>query len=191
MGAFFVFFLWTAHSVFILDIATIYAENEFLENLQVIVLSISLIFFLIPIVIEKKPGTNKLILFFCSLLCYNFILRELDFNKLDVNDTIKFICSGVGRNIILSAAYIAIFTYAILKFSYYVNAGISFIRSKSGILLMSGGFFLIVGDLFEKISSLAHHSYWEELFELCGFCFILLSAFAANAGLNRRIRHSG
>ena len=188
MGAFFVLFLWTAHSVFILNITSIYAENGLLENTQIILLAISCIVFLIPIAIEKKP--EKLILLFCSLLCYSFILRELDVERLDVNNTIKFVCSGVGRYTTLSVAFIALFSYAAFRFSYYKNANVSFIRSKSGILLMSGGLFLIVGDLFEKRSTIIHHVYWEELFELCGYCFILLSAFAANAGLNRITRRS-
>lgn len=188
MGAFFVLFLWTAHSVFILNITSIYAENGLLENIQIILLAISCIVFLIPIAIEKKP--EKLILLFCSLLCYSFILRELDVEILDVNNTIKFVCSGVGRYTTLSVAFIALFSYAAFRFSYYTNASVSFIRSKSGILLMSGGLFLIVGDLFEKRSTIIHHVYWEELFELCGYCFILLSAFAANAGLNRITRRS-
>lgn len=188
LGAFFVLFLWTAHSVFIFNITSIYAENGLLENIQVILLTISCIVFLIPIALEKK--TEKSILLFCSLLCYSFILREMDFESLDVPNVIKFISFGVGRNATLTAAFISLFSYAAFRFSYYKNACISFIRSKSGILLMSGGLFLIVGDIFEKRSSIIHHVYWEELFELCGYCFILLSAFAANAGLNRIIRRS-
>ena len=188
MGAFFALFLWTAHSVFILNITSIYAENGLIENIQVILLTISCIVFLIPLATEKKP--EKLILLFCSLLCYSFILRELNFESLDVPNAIKFISYGVGRNVTLTVAFVALFSYAAFRFSYYKNVSIYFIRSKSGILLMVGGIFLIVGDLFEKRPSIIHHVYWEELFELCGYCFILLSAFAANAGLNRITRRS-
>jgi hypothetical protein len=181
LGAFSVLFLWTAHSVFILKITDIYVENGLLENIQTILLIISCIVFLIPIVVEKNA--EKLILLFCSLLCYSFILRELEFDELDVNDTIKYIFSGVFRYISITVAFIVLFFYAAFRFSYYIDASVSFIRSKSGILLITGGIFFITGDLFEKISSMNHHVYWEELLELCGCCFILLSAFAANAGL--------
>jgi hypothetical protein len=181
LAAFSVLFLWTAHSVFILNNTDIYVENGLLENIQAILLIISCIVFLIPIAVEKNP--EKLILLFCSLLCYSFILREVDFDELDVNDTIKYFFSGVFRNISITVAFIVLFSCAAFRFSYYINASISFIRSKSGILLMSGGFLLITGDLLEKSSSIIHHVYWEELLELCGCCFILLSAFAANAGL--------
>lgn len=181
LGAFSVLFLWTAHSVFTLKITDIYVENGLLENIQAILLIISCIVFLIPIVVEKNA--EKLILLFCSLLCYSFILRELEFDELDVNDTIKYIFSGVFRYISITVAFIVLFFYAAFRFSYYIDASVSFIRSKSGILLITGGIFFITGDLFEKISSMNHHVYWEELLELCGCCFILLSAFAANAGL--------
>ena len=181
LAAFSVLFLWTAHSVFILDNTDIYVENGFLENIQAILLVISCIVFLIPIAVDKN--SEKLILLFCSLLCYSFILREVDFDELDVNDTIKYIFSGVFRNISITVAFIVLFFYAALRFSYYIDASVSFFLSKSGILLISGGIFFITGDLFEKISSINHHVYWEELLELFGCCFILLSAFAANAGL--------
>jgi hypothetical protein len=181
LGAFSVLFLWTTHSVFILDITDIYVENGLLENIQASLLIISCIVFLIPIVVEKNA--EKLILLFCSLLCYSFFLRELEFDELDVNDTIKYIFSGVFRYISITVAFIVLFFYAAFRFSYYIDASVSFIRSKSGILLISGGIFFITGDLFEKISSVNHHVYWEELLELFGCCFILLSAFAANAGL--------
>jgi hypothetical protein len=96
---------------------------------------------------------------------------------------IKYIFSGVFRNISITMAFIVLFFYAAFRFSYYIDASVSFIRSKSGILLISGGIFFIIGDLLEKSSSIIHHVYWEELLELCGCCFIFLSAFAANAGL--------
>jgi hypothetical protein len=181
LAAFSVLFLWTAHSVFILDNTDIYVENGFLENIQAILLVISCIVFLIPIAVDKN--SEKLILLFCSLLCYSFILREVDFDELDVNDTIKYIFSGVFRNISIIVVFIVLFSYAAFRFSYYKNASVTFFRSKSGILLITGGIFFITGDLFEKSSSIIHHVYWEELLELFGCCFILLSAFAANAGL--------
>jgi hypothetical protein len=183
IGGFLVFSLWTAHSVFILDITSIYKEDGPMENIQVILLAISCIFFLIPIALEKK--SEKLILLFCSLLCYTFILREINLNRPDFHKMVRFFGSGIGKNMSITVAFIALVSYAAFRFSYYKKAAIFFIRSKSGILLMSGGFFLIIGDLFEKTPSIIHYVYWEELFELCGDCFILLSAFAANPGLNR------
>jgi hypothetical protein len=187
MGALFALFLWTAHSVFILNITSIYAEHGLLEKIQAILLAISCIVFLMPIALEKKP--EKLILLFCSLLCFSFLLRELDVKNLDIHSTLKLIGSGIGRKIILAVAFTALFSCAAFRFRYYTQVSVSFLKSKSGILFTLGGLFLIVGDLFEKRSSIIHHVFWEELFELCGYCFILLSAFAANAvsnGITRR-----
>jgi len=187
MGAFFALFLWTAHSVFILNITSIYAEHGLLEKIQAILLAISCIVFLIPIALEKKP--EKLILLFCSLLCLSFLLRELDVKNLDIHSTLKFIGSGTVRKTTLAVAFTALFSYAAFRFRYYTNASVSFLKSKSGILFILGGLSLIVGNLIEKRSSIIHHVFWEELFELFGYCFILLSAFAANAvsnGISRR-----
>jgi hypothetical protein len=179
-----VVFLWSAYSVFILNINTIYAENGPLENLQSILLAISCIVFLAPIALKREQ--EKLILLFCSLLCCSFVLRELDVQHLDVPSALKFIGSGVGRDTILTVAFMALFCFAAFRFSYYKKASILFLGSKSGILLMLGGLLLIVGNLFQKSDSIIHNVFFEEAFELCGYCFILLSAFASNFGITRR-----
>jgi hypothetical protein len=176
-----VVFLWSAYSVFILNNTIIYAENGPLENLQAILLAISCIVFLAPI--AQKRGMAKLIFLFCFLLCCSFILRELDVERLDVPSALKVIGSGIGRNIILTVAFITLFVYAAFKFSYYKKASILFLGSKSGILLMLGGLLLIIGNLFDKSHSIIHNAFIEESFELGGYCFILLSAVASNFGI--------
>ena len=139
LGSFIVVFLWSAYSVFILNNNTIYAENGPLENLQSILLAISCIVYLGPIALKREQ--ERLILLFCSLLCCNFVLRELDVEDLDVPSALKFIGSGVGRNSIFSVAFMALFCFAAFRLSYYKKASILFLRSKSGILLILGGCF--------------------------------------------------
>lgn len=170
-------FLWSAYSVVVLNRTDIYAENGLLENIQAVLLVIAGIAFFAPIAFEKR--SDKLILCFCSLLCFSFVLRELDVEDLDVHDALKFIGSGAGRNTILAAAFIAVFSYAAFWFSYYKKQAVQFLRSKAGVLLMAGGVLLIVGEVFEKESSIAYHVYLEEMVELVGYVVILLAAFAA------------
>ena len=188
LGFFLVVFVWSAHSVFILDNETVYAENGRLETTQAILLAISCIVYLAPIALKKEP--DKLILLLCSLLCCSFALRELDIERLDIPNAWKIIGSGVGRNLILAAAFLSLFSYAAFNFTYYRKAVIQFLRSKSGILLILGGLFLLVGSMFEKSHTVTHNAFFEEISELGGYCFILLSAFAANPGFTRSPRHT-
>ncbi|MBC7901920.1 MAG: hypothetical protein H7Y27_00795 [Gemmatimonadaceae bacterium] len=154
--------------------------------MQAILLVIGCIVFLVPVALHKESG--KLILLFCSLLCYSFVVRELDVELLNVPAAIKFLCSGVGRNTTLAVAFSAMLLYALSRFSYYKKAVVLFLGSLPGILLMLGGVLLVVGDLFEKRYSLGHHVFFEEFLELSGYVSLLLSSLAANSGLTRRSR---
>jgi len=148
--------LWSAHAVYVLGDVAVYDENGPLENLQAFLLAISCILFLVPVVMQKN--SEKLLLTFCSLLCYGFVLRELDVERFDVPEVVKFIGSGIGRNISLIVGFTIIVIYAGFRFSYYKRAGILFLKSRPGILLMTGGLLLVIGDLFEK-RHFIHHAF--------------------------------
>jgi len=184
IGAFCALALWAVHDVFIVGDATIYAEDGFLEILQAILLGIGCLVFLAAVASRQEPG--KLIFLFCSLLCYSFVVRELDVELLNVPQVVKFIGSGIGRNASLALAFGAMLIYAVANFSYYKKAGLQFLKSKAGILLMLGGVLLQVGDLFEKNYALQHHVFFEEFSELSGYVLILLSALAVNSAIIRR-----
>lgn len=185
IGALCALALWSAHDVFIAGDAAIYSEDGLLETLQAILLGIGCLVFLAPVASRKKPG--KLIFLFCSLLCYSFVVRELDVELLNVPEVVKFIGSGIGRNASLVLAFSAMLIYALANFSYYKKAGLQFLKSKAGILLMLGGVLLQIGDLFEKSYALQHHVFFEEFSELSGYVLILLSALAVNSAITRRI----
>lgn len=186
--AFFGIFLWSAYQVFIYDQVQIYAEHELLENTQAIVLAFTIFTFLAPIVSENRQ--DKLILLFCALLCYSFFLRELDVKRLDIHPTLILLGSGVGRKVTLMAAFIAIVAYAGFSFSHYKNEALRFLKSWSGILLITGGSFLLVGDFFEKTPLIIHHVFFEESSELFGYVCILLSAFTMNSGMRRQVKRA-
>ena len=117
---------------------------------------------------------------FCSLLCYSFVLRELDVEKFDIPYPLIFIGSGAGRNVTIAVAFIAILACAALgNFRVYEKAAKGFIKSRSGILLIAGGVFLFIGEFFEKYEAIVNHIYWEELSELFACVLILVSSLAA------------
>ena len=180
-----VFFLatvfWAGHAVFVLNNSTMYSEYGPVENLQALVLALSCVAFLAPVVLGKK--TEKLVLLSCSLLCFAFLLRELDVKRLDIDRTLKFIGSGVGRNVIMATAFTALLSYAAYHWSYYKRRVVPFLRSRVGMLMIAGGCFLVLGDIFEKSHRIVHYGFFEEIAELCGFCLILVAGLSANAGL--------
>jgi hypothetical protein len=171
-------FIWASHAVFVLDNVIVYSENGLLENMQVGLIAASCFFFLTPLALKMKP--EKLTHLFCFWLCYSFLVRELDIERLDAPDFLVLIGSGMGRNIILALGFISLTGYGFSKFSYYKEVGLAFLKSMSGLLLMLGGLFLVIGTLFEISSSINQNVLFEELFELGGYCFILVSALSLN-----------
>lgn len=188
ISAWFGFALWATYFVF--DNNTqIYAEKGLIENIQACLLAIACIVYLATVALEKR--SEKLILLSCSLLCYSFVLRELDVEKYDIPYALKIIGSGVGRNTTVATAFAAIFVYAALSnYFYYKKAAVGFIGTRPGILLMTGGVFLFIGDFFEGYKAITHHTFIEEMAELFAYVLIVLSSLAANSFISSTTNRS-
>ena len=183
VAAWFVFFLGSSYYVFNHH-SQIYAEDGLIENIQASFLAIACLVYLAVAVLDKKSKT--LILLFCSLLCYGFVLRELDVEKLNVPSVIKLIGSGVGRNASVGAAFVAILIYVgVSGFTHHIKTAVAFFKTKSGLLLLAAAVFLFVGEFFEKQTELSFHVFYEEMFELLGYIFILLSSFSVVSFMNK------
>lgn len=181
--AYFGFGLWAAFSVFLEGHSHIYAENGLIENLQAGMLAFACVFYLLTAFFSKR--SDKLIILFCALLCYGFVLREVDVERFDVPSWILFVGSGWGRNAILTLVFFVIISCAVWRdFYFYKNASIAFVKSRPGVLWLVGGVFLLVGDFFEKHNAITHHVFFEEMAELLGCVFILLSSIAIQHDLN-------
>lgn len=179
MAAFLGLVLWSYHQVFSLHQLDIYSESGLLENIQAFVLAIACLTFLWPVIFEKR--SDKLILLFFSLLCYAFVLREVDVEDLDIPDFLKAVGHGAGRNITVAAALVLILTFFAFNFFYYVSKANAFLRSISGTLILMGMAFLFCGLFFEKSTSISHHVYFEEIFELLGDIFLFLGALSVHS----------
>jgi len=165
---------WSFYSVYVFNQTTIYAENGLLENVQVLTLSIAGLFFFLPIVRQKR--NDKLFLLFFAFLCLAFVLREVDIEDLNVPNFLIVIGSGAGRNIILATGFFAIFSCSLFNLTHYKKVLRNFL-SRCGVLIVTAGILLCIGDFFEKVSSIQHNMFYEEMFELLGYVLILLVAF--------------
>ncbi|MGB5157203.1 MAG: hypothetical protein WBN77_07170, partial [Desulfobacterales bacterium] len=155
------------------------AENGPIESMQAYLLVTACVIYLATAVLGKR--LERLIPLFCSLLCYSFVLREVDVETFNIPNALKFIGSGVGRNTTIAIAFLAIVYVALKNYLYYKRAVVSFIKSRSGVLLMAGGAFLFIGSFFEKNESIIYHVLFEEMAEISGYFFILLSSIASNS----------
>ncbi len=169
-----IFAAWASYAVIFYD-AKIYEENDIIENTQAALLIFSCIFYLFNSLEDKS--SKRYISLSLSLLCYIFLLREVNVKRLDVPEILKFFGSGWGRNIsyLVGITYIlfAIYKRGFLNFK---NTLIVFLKSPQSKLLFYAGGLLILGDIFEKNSHLSFHMFFEEISEFFGYVLILISA---------------
>ena len=166
---------WSSYSVYVLNKTSIYVENGLLENIQVFTISIACFVLFLPVVYQNR--TDKLILLFLSFLCLSFALREVDVDDLNIPSVLKFIGSGIGRNALIAAGFITMFSCFMFNIKHYKNLLSSFLVSKEGALIITAGILLCIGEGFENMSSVPHHVLFEELSELSGYVLFLLGAF--------------
>ena len=186
LGAWLGFSALASYSLFVEGNVNVYAENGILETLQAVLLALSCLIFLATATWEK--GTGRLVVLFCALLCYGFVLREVDVETLDIPDLLILLGSGTGRNASLAVGLILLCLGALFAgFRAQLRLGLDFARSRAGLLLLSGLGFLLLSDVFEKqvLGSVPHHVFFEEMSELLGDVMILLSAVASGAFLQR------
>lgn len=156
----------------------LHTEEGVLEIAQEIVLVLACIAYLATAVFKKNIA--RLLPLFCALLCYAFLIRELEIEHTDITPAIKFFAHGAGRDITITAAFVAMLSYAVMYFSYYRSAALEFVKSKAGLLLMTGGALLMVGRFFDKHTpETIRYLFYEEMVELPGYIAILLSSVIA------------
>lgn len=192
LGAWLGFGALASYSLFVEGNVNVYAENGILETLQAALLALSCLIFLATAIWEK--GTGRLVVLFCALLCYGFVLREVDVETFDIPDLLILLGSGAGRNASLAVGLILLCLCALFAgFRAQFRLGLAFARSRAGLLLLSGLGFLLLGDVFEKqvLGSVPHHVFFEEMSELLGDVMILLSAVASGSFLQRGAAATG
>lgn len=166
---------WSGYSVYVLNNTSIYVENGILENIQVFTITVAGLLLFLPVINQKR--TDKLVLLFFAFLCLSFVLREVDVEDLSIPDVLKSVGSGAGRNVILAAGFITIFSFAMFNVTHYKNVVRSFFASQKGAWILMAGILICFGEVFESMKYVPHHVLLEELSELSGYVLILLVAF--------------
>lgn len=168
---------YAAYMFFAVGDAACTDEDGCLEILQACILVMNFAMFAAAAALAGR-GKGRAILLFCAMVCYAGILREVDFDKMNLGAFADFMLYGAGRYATLIVGFAAILGYAALNFKRYFGASLRFIKSASGILFVFAGVFILTGGYFEH-SGLGSAQFLEEFFELVGYYCIMASALAA------------
>ncbi len=164
----------SAIAVFGFDYTSVYQENRWLENMQVLVLVAGFVISLRALV--KGERNDKLVLAFVAFLMYSFTLRELDVETLSVPAWVVSMGSGTGRNIIGAIVLLTILAIGLFNVKYYWGLAKSAFKHPLIKYLAACIAFLLVSDVAERLTFLAHYAFYEELAELLGFSMLLCAA---------------
>jgi hypothetical protein len=144
-----------------------HSENAALENAQVVFLMISTLGFLF---IMPFRDTEKPIHIAISLLCFSFILRELN-----VSSLIKLLGSGQGRVLLLASLWALLAFYgcrAVKNKTHYLK---TFFSSPLFSVLLTAFLMLIASALLDKkIFNIGQSRFFEELAETNAYILVSL-----------------
>lgn len=147
-------------------------ENGLIENIQAILLLFSAGLFLFNSTIGPKG--ERLIMLFFSFLSFAFFLREVDVEKLGLPIAFEYLFSGLGRNLLLSMLLSAILLRGFSRFRHYWQHSLAFLYSIKGVLIITTGSLLVIGDVMEGLKTLENHVLLEESFEVLAYQCLLI-----------------
>ena len=168
---------------FILTVLFLYPEIDtgeegIIEITQSIFLAFSMIGFAYHAFISKEIEA-KLASFGLSLLSLTFFLREVDVEKLDIPSILIMLGSGLGRNLLLGSLWIILLVLTFKYISVEKKRIEAFLFSTYGQLLMFSALMLVLGAMMDKnvfSLELLTTRFYEELFELLGYCFLFFAS---------------
>lgn len=169
------------NSLFAVSTADFFSENAPLENIQVLALLLALLLFLSTLLFKKMSGSA--IVAFLAVICYAGILREVDFDKMNLHPVLTFMLYGAGRHLTISLGFALSLGWALLHFKNYLKASLNFLKNPEGAFMIIAAILILTSQIAEH-SSWENNVAWEEISELCAYLFIFASSLAVSLGKN-------
>lgn len=162
------FDIFAAYLVIGMEMPRLHEENGLFENIQVLLLVITMAVFALQSIVRKN--SHRVFPLAGSFLCMVFVLRELDVEKLDVPQIFIVLGSGTGRNVLMVALGVLLLIYAILNFRSIRVFVPQFFFETSSLTILAGLLFLVSGGLFDKEAiETVHYQFYEEILEVTGY----------------------
>ncbi len=169
------FDLLISYFVIVHDMSQLYKENGLLENIQVILLLLTMSFLFLQFYF--RANSHRFFSLAGLLLCLVFILRELDVEKLDVPQIVIVLGSGSGRNVLMVVLGLALFVYAVRHIDAIRGFVPGYFYTISSLTVLVGFLFLISGGFFDKESIVKEHNqFFEEILEFTGYYLLFTGA---------------
>ncbi len=148
------------------------SENSILENSQVVFLAVAALGYLLLPPLQKD---TRLINLAVSLLCFSFMLRELDVEYLNIPEFFIALGSGTGKKILLAVLWLVLSVYSLVAISNKVRFIKRFAGSPIFAILTVAFLLLVAGGTMDKnLFNISHARLLEELAETNAYFIIAL-----------------
>jgi hypothetical protein len=178
--------LFFYYQVEIIGNLKVFKENQLLENLQALLIFIAGLSYSQAVPYVGK--CRRLLPLGGALLSISFLLRELDVEKFDVPRWAAFLLgSGIGRNSLLTILWLSVVFLFVRNRRHYLPLALGLLTHRTGIYAILSGVLLITGSLFEEqVFNVKMYQFYEELAEMNGYFFLLLSALNLYLDISHR-----
>lgn len=161
----------------------IHQENNLLENGQLLLLLACLVIFAAHAV-HSEDRAARLLALAAVLLSFTFIIRESDLRPFGISGAITWFSDGPGRYVLLTPPWLGLLWAMARHYRPVLRRLRRLLFSAAGAAFACSVLLLAAGILLDKsVIKLAPSRYYEELFELNGYLFLLLGALAAGGHL--------
>jgi hypothetical protein len=154
----------------------LHSENSLLENAQVLFLAVAAVGYLL---VAPSRQNERLVNVAIALLCFSFILRELDIEHLNLGSLFVALGTGTGRKILLAVLWLSLAAYGFRTVTKKRLFFKQFISSRAFIALTAAFLLLTVGAVIDRqILQISHGVLFEELAETNAYFCIALPVLA-------------
>jgi hypothetical protein len=166
----------------------IFKENQLLENMQALLIFIAGLSYAQAVLYVRK--CHRLLPLGGALLSVSFLLRELDVEKFDVPRWVAFLFgSGIGRNTLLVCLWLMLAVFLVKNHKHCLPVALGLLTHRTGLFAILCGLLLIIGSLFEnQVFNVETYQFYEELAEMNGYYFLLLSSLNLYLDLAQRAK---
>jgi hypothetical protein len=153
-------------------------ENGPLEMLQVLFTCLAIILFCAAAFKSARPQAP--LYSAIALTFFTFLIRELDLRKLDLPGILTHIASGPSERLFIAFGVICILALLVIYRMELINAGLAYIPTLPGMLIVAGAVFLVGGAVFDKeLIDTPFFRLYEEWLEFNGYFLLSFAGFLA------------
>lgn len=174
---------WLFYAVLV-DGQELYRENGVMENLQALMLVSSCLFFGIYAISQK--GRDRLLSLFFSLLCFIFLFRELDVDRMaSAPEILVFLMADNRGRALFVLAELVLLVMLAKDFRHFLTCRSLYLRSNLFLFLaLSAVLLLVFSNLFDRKWVRLHpQAFFEEITEVTAYYFLFMAAVISRSEL--------